>query len=160
MFQITHSNVLHVLTYVNSKLEGRKISGIAGLVCGRASGRREKGWVFLCELVGLWSCAAVHGASFGNHLHVSDFHGAIYLAAVPGSCGVLAAVAIAVGSRGRGAGSRCDVGHGSGYPNGVSDVRFQILSGHELDSLRRLGLGAGLLGGLCAGLAGLRPGLA
>ena len=115
---------------------------------------------FLCELMGLWSCAAVHSASFGHHLHVSDFHGAIRLAAIPGSCGVLAAVAIAVRSRRRGAASRRDVSHSSGYPNRVSDVRFQILGGHELDSLRRLGLRAGLFVGLCASLPGLRPGLA
>ena len=115
---------------------------------------------FLRKLVRWWSCAAVYRASFGNHLHVSDFHGAIHLAGVPGSSGVLAAVAIAVRSSSRGAASRGDVGHGSGYPNCVSDVRFQILGGHEFDSLRRLGLRAGLLGGACAGLAGLRPGLA
>jgi len=115
---------------------------------------------FLCESVGLWSCGAVHGASFGHHLHVSDFQGTIHFAAVPGSRGVLATVAIAVRSSGCGAVSRCNVGHGSGYPNRVSDVRFQILSGHELDTLRRLGLRAGLFVGLCASLAGLRPGLA
>ena len=106
------------------------------------------------------SCAAVHGAGLGDHLHVGDFHGAIHLAGVPGSCGVLAAVAIAVGSRGGGAASTCDVGHGSGYPNRVADVRFQVLGGDELDSLRRLGRRAGLVVGLGAGLAGLRTGLA
>ena len=128
----------------------------------RGSDDGEKGLGrFLCELMGLWSCAAaIHSASFGHHLHVSDFHGAIHLAAVPGSCGVLAAVAIAVRSSGRGAASRCDVGHSSGYPHRVADVRFQILGGHELDSLRRLGLRAGLFIGLCASLRGLRPGLA
>jgi len=93
-----------------------------------------------------------------DHLHVGDFHGAIHLGAVPGSRGVLAAVAVAVGELW----SWCwfprgDVGHGSGYPNRVSDVRFQILSGHEFDTLRRFGLRAGLLGGLCAGLPDCVP---
>ena len=127
---------------------------------GAGENARKRAGCFLRELVGLRSCAAVHRASLGDHLHVGDFHGASHLAAVPGSRGVLAAVAVAVGSRGCGAGSRCDVGHSSGYANRVSDVRFQVLRGHQLDSLRRFGLCAGLFVGLGAGLAGLRPGLA
>jgi len=102
------------MSIVNSKAADQRDSG---LVCGRATGRREKGWVFLCELVGLRGCAAVHTQVSETICMSVTFMVRFTLVLFPVVAGVLAAVAVAVGSCGRGAGSRGDVGHGSGYPN-------------------------------------------